>query len=694
MRHLATAASIALAVGASAAAALELPGERSHWVALRTEHFELISDGVAGKVREVAADLERMVAATGAAMGVPARLEPPTKVVIFGSAGTFDDYCAALLGRPCASIAGLFEPGVHASYLLFAVRRFEDARHIAYHELAHALARTSSPSLPLWLDEGGAEFFGSFSVSGGDVRIGRPDAQHLQTLEQMGLMPTARLLAVGHDSPEYTSPSLQPQFYAQSWLMVHYLLVGSPTGRSQLAAYLARRRQGEAEETAFSGAFGLSCEAFTRDLNSYRQRAVMSALRLPVTALPATVSGEPRPLPRSEALVELASLFLECPTCGPSEGRAFAEEAHRADPSSARATAVLARAAAKQGRNDEAAALFVSATAAKPVDPEAALHRGEFLIHLGGEQWRDSGAPPLQLAAQARDLFRLCLDARADSVAALVGLGSSYLLGAADDVTPGIEALEKALALAPSRSDAAATLAQLCVKAGRPARGYEVVARYLVDSPDPRVRAQLPELLAHMEAGGAVAAASGHDLDAAAAALERALARSKDEAFREQIRSQLSHIREIAATNAAVAAYNAAVADFNAGRRDEALAALQRLIPTIPNADLRAEAERLRDRIVAEAKATPDGAAPKAGGTVTRVAPDPNSERARAVRREEERQREADRYNQAAALASRGEILAALAIAEDLAANAKTPEVRAAAAGLRDRLRARLAGRG
>jgi len=61
---------------------------------------------------------------------------------------------------------------------------------------------------------------------------------------------------------------------------------------------------------------------------------------------------------------------------------------------------------------------------------------------------------------------------------------------------------------------------------------------------------------------------------------------------------------------------------------------------------------------------------------------------------EEDRQRETDRYNQAAALARSGELLAALAIAEDLAANAKTTEVKAAAAGLRDRLRARLAGRG
>jgi hypothetical protein len=68
------------------------------------------------------------------------------------------------------------------------------------------------------------------------------------------------------------------------------------------------------------------------------------------------------------------------------------------------------------------------------------------------------------------------------------------------------------------------------------------------------------------------------------------------------------------------------------------------------------------------------------------------AEREKALRREEAAQKEAERYNQAVALANRGELRAALAIAEDLADHATNATVKTAAAGLRDRLRTRLAG--
>ncbi|HVN76180.1 MAG TPA: tetratricopeptide repeat protein [Thermoanaerobaculaceae bacterium] len=676
---------LALAVAAVAvqAAGIDLPGTRTKWVTLRTEHLELLSDGSPSKVRDVALDLETMVSAVGQGTGIPIHLEPPAKVILFASATTFEEYCGALMGRSCTDTAGVFEPTEHASYLLLPVRRFEDARRVAYHELTHALVRNSMPSVPLWLDEGLAEFFGSFSTEGGEILIGRPDLEHLATLQTHGLLPTPAVLGATRDSPEYTSRSIRPQFYAQSWLMVHYLLAQAPAGRAHLIEFLTRRARGESDDQAFRNAFRTTPEQFNQELYAYAHRSVMASLRLLARSVAVKDPGAPAPLPRDAALAELGGMLLGCQRCDPQSARAFLDEAHRLNPESARNTATLAAVAARQGRAEEASRLFAEARGKAP-DATASLLYGEYLLGLANEQARATGSPPEEMVLRARELFRGCLAADPGSVAALVGFGNTYLLAPREDPTPGIDAFERALASAPRRSDAASGLAQLCVRAGRPARANEVLAVYLADAPDPGARARLRELLARIEAENANAAASRGDLAGAAAALERALALASDPAFRSQLESRLARVQE-------TAAYDAAVEDFNAGRRDQAFDALQRLIPTIADPNLRAEAERLRDHIATmKAAGTPDGTKE----VVEEIPESPDSARARAERREAEARQEAERYNQAAALASRGDLVAALRIAEDLAANARSGEVRKAAAGLRDRIRARLAGRG
>ncbi len=688
-RGVARVCALAMTATAASALALDLPGERTKWVTLKSAHLQLISDGAPSKAHEVALDLERMISALGQNVGVEIRLEPPTKVLLFSSPDTFQSYCAVLMGRSCADVGGLFEATRHAAYLLMPVRRFEDARRVAYHELTHALMQNSLRSVPLWLDEGIAEFYGSFYASGGEILIGRPDAEHLSTLHSTGLLPTATLLALNHDSPEFTSPSTRSTVYAQSWLMVHYILVGLPGGRARLTDFLVRRGRGEPDEQAFRAAFAVTPEEFTKDLNGYRQRSVMAALRLPATSVSVIDPGAPAPLPRHAALAELGRMLAACERCDPLVARPFVEEAHRLDPGSAHHTAVLAWVAARQGRAEEASRLFAQA-AQQPADETAALLYGEYLLNLATEQARGGGAPSEPLVLRAREQFDRCLGLQPDSVAALVGLGETYLLAARADLAPGIKAYERALALAPSRPDAASGLAQLCVRAGDAARANQVIATYLADSRDPTVHTRLPELLARLEAENARTAVSRGDLAEAAAALERALARSKDEGFRLQLRSQLSLVRENAALKAAAAELNAAAAEFNAGRLADASDALQRLIPTINDATLRAQAEALRDRIAALKSAGPADVSKGAGGAAPA---DPGSRRALALRREDDARREADRYNEAASLATRGYLVAALKIAEDLAANAHNAEVRKAAAGLRDRLRARLAGR-
>ncbi len=213
-----------------------------------------------------------MVSALAQVVPLAARSYLPTQVYLFASDAEFEEYCDAAAGRSCSGLAGLFLPGQYGDYLLVSGDRSDQARAVACHELTHAFVRDGSSYVPVWLNEGLAEFWGSFSVVGKDVRIGRPDEEHLALLRRQGLLPLATVLGVTYESPEYNVPARRPAFYAQAWLLTHYLLLGKPDGRAMLGRYLARLQAGEEPEEAFRAAFGESSEQLNKELYGYTQR--------------------------------------------------------------------------------------------------------------------------------------------------------------------------------------------------------------------------------------------------------------------------------------------------------------------------------------------------------------------------------------------------------------------------------------
>ena len=80
-------------------------------------------------------------------------------------------------GVPATAWQGCSPRRILGPLILADATNLDTARSIAYHELTHALVRSSSPDIPLWLEEGLAELYSSFQVTGKDVRIGHPLAR-------------------------------------------------------------------------------------------------------------------------------------------------------------------------------------------------------------------------------------------------------------------------------------------------------------------------------------------------------------------------------------------------------------------------------------------------------------------------------------------------------------------------------------
>ena len=111
----------------------------------------------------------------------------------------------------------------------------EDLRH----EMTHGLLHASLTTVPLWLDEGLAEYF----EVRGPVGIAHPEhAPAIQRLLTSGWAPSLPRLESIEEFDRLTQ-----QDYAESWSWVHYLLHSDAERRDTLLRYLASLRNASSD---------------------------------------------------------------------------------------------------------------------------------------------------------------------------------------------------------------------------------------------------------------------------------------------------------------------------------------------------------------------------------------------------------------------------------------------------------------
>ena len=113
--------------------------------------------------------------------------------------------------------------------MVFAYQSSELATDLR-HESTHALLHNCLPDVPLWLDEGLAEYF---EVQPHKRVHGNPYLVAVKWNSRLGKAPPLRPLEEIQDMQQ-----LGLREYRQAWSWVHYLLNGSAAGREELIAYL------------------------------------------------------------------------------------------------------------------------------------------------------------------------------------------------------------------------------------------------------------------------------------------------------------------------------------------------------------------------------------------------------------------------------------------------------------------------
>jgi tetratricopeptide (TPR) repeat protein len=280
------------------------------WVEVRTAHFTVATNAGDKEGRRIANQFEQIREMFHTAFA-KMRVDPAQPIVILAAKNEAtmklflpEDWAIKGHLHP----AGMYQEGEDKHYVLMrADAEGNNPFHTLYHEYTHALLHLNFSDLPLWLDEGLAEFFGNSTLGSKESYTGTIDRGHLYMLSQSKLLPVETLLQVDHQSPYYNEADRASVFYAESWAVVHYLMLNPDARQKQLLSkfFLALDKSGTQLEAARE-AFG-DLKAFDKTIEWYaRQTNFQVGL---VKSKEAEINYSVRPLEPAEALALRADFF-------------------------------------------------------------------------------------------------------------------------------------------------------------------------------------------------------------------------------------------------------------------------------------------------------------------------------------------------------------------------------------------------
>lgn len=257
------------------------------WIEVRSQHFSLITDAGDKEARRLLDQFERMrwVFQT---LFPKANVDPVSPIVVIAVRDEREFQTlepTAYLAKGQLHLAGYFLKAPDKNYILMRLD-IEGAHPYStlYHEYTHL--ELGTPGMPLWLNEGLAQYFENTEFRNKDVLLGEPNQIDLQMLQHTPLIPLETLFRVDANSPWYHEEQKGSIFYPESWALTHLLMTSDVHQKTdQIDAYLKLVDQNIDPVTAAQQTFG-DLKKLESELSSYTNRMSYTALRIDSAAAP------------------------------------------------------------------------------------------------------------------------------------------------------------------------------------------------------------------------------------------------------------------------------------------------------------------------------------------------------------------------------------------------------------------------
>ncbi len=338
------------------------------WVSVRTKNFFLLGNAGEKDIKRVGLKLEQFREAfTRLFPTVRFNTPVPTTVIVFKSDDAYRPF------KPMPNIAGYFQPGPDVNYITLTTetRGEQDPFTIIFHEYTHLLVENTLEDAPVWFNEGLAEYYSTFTMTDDQkFMVGKPISNHIFKLRDSNMLTLPTLFKVDHNSPHYNEKNKSSIFYAQSWALVHYLIIGKQGSAERLGKFVDLLRAKAPVDQAFQQAFRVPFDTMEKELYAYVEQSRYNVLRGEFPEkIALDANAEVQTLSEAEVQAYLGDLLLHS---NRAEASSYLQKALELDPNLAMANASLGMVHVRYGNVTEARASLEKAVAA---------NSRNFLIH-------------------------------------------------------------------------------------------------------------------------------------------------------------------------------------------------------------------------------------------------------------------------------------------------------------------------
>jgi FimV-like protein len=425
------------------------------WIEVRSPHFVIVSALPEVRTVNLARDLENFRVAVQIITNI-GRFEEriPTKVYVL-------PHTVDKLGFKNGFI-GYFMPRMRANYVAVAPVTGASLDDTLKHEYVHFLVHNRDAlSYPPWFDEGFAELLSTLSVRRDVIEYGKASSVRMDWLRNAPWMKFAKLIEMRNVSG--LGPSDSAMFYAQSWLLMHYLMNGRPDRKCDVDnnAYLRAVEAGTKPTVAFEQAFGMPVSGIRHSLIKYATGRDFAYFRTRLAQPLVDASPLAQLVSPDSIAAQLGELSLQLGQ--EDEAKRYWDAAIALNPNSATALVGLGDLDKFAGRFEAAPAYYERAIAAEPHNAYPELDYAEYFL-TRAETAKDRAEVTVQLTEARRHLARsYTLDP--DDPETLAMNGSTYLFPG-ESIDKALQSLNAAHEMLPSQADIKLLLARAYIQSG------------------------------------------------------------------------------------------------------------------------------------------------------------------------------------------------------------------------------------
>jgi len=463
--------------------------KHENWVEVRSPNFVIVSNAGEKQARKTALQFEQIREVFRKSLEVASKHPSPVITVLaVKDEQSMKELLPEYWTKGHAHPGGLF---IYRMNIYFAAvqldEQSEGAFETFYHEYYHSVTMPYFPNLPVWLAEGLAEFYGHTQIDERSVGMGRADALLLAELKNQSLIPLNVLFKVDQSSPYYNEANKTSMFYAESWALTHYLMIGDRMAhRPKLLAFLNAIYQGKSTDQAAAEAFG-DLKKLQSDLMNYINGATFYYMKVP--AVPKVSDADLKARAISEAEADAYRGGFAAIRGRSQEAKVTLEEALKLDANCALAHEYLGITEFFDGQRETA---IESLAKAISIDP-----KNSFTRYLRAEL-STIGSGMMSAGSESEDDLRQAI-AISPEFAAPYGLLAVYMAAHDENLPEALTFAQKAISFEPANSTYQLALAQVLARMEKYDEAKAAASQAQAWARQPQERANAQSFLSYLQ---------------------------------------------------------------------------------------------------------------------------------------------------------------------------------------------------